>query len=939
VQFLNTNVSFRLAFLWAGVFTFLLCSTGLYAQQTESILSQFKQYKISYWTTDDGLPGNTLISLTQDKDGYLWIGSYEGLVRFDGSEFDFFTKNNTPQLKSFHARALISDNRGNVWIGTGFGLVRYNNGIFTDVGGSEHDFFIESLWLDESNLKIWIGTRDSGLYTYDILNNTYQHIDNLFRKDLINAVVPDDSGGIWVGSEENGLAYFYKGEWTYYGVNEGLLNTEINSLYFDNTTGLYIGTTSGLFLMQGKKISIVKQFENLRINRVRIDAQGVVWVASVMGIHYADKSGNWNLINKDKGLSNNDVRDIYFDRVGNVWLATYRGGLNKLMETNFINFSGQNGLVLEASGAMCQVGKNKYLIASTDGKLFAWENGLSKLYPLKTKITQRIYNMLYDEKQNLWLASYDGLLLIKPDGTEKLFTEKDGLPTSQLRIVYQDRNKNYWLGSRTGGIIKMNFKSYPDKPEFQTYHYNELNELNSTFIMSIEEDSEGNLLVGSNTGGVNRITRDGIIQNFSIDQGLISNVTYSARSDKDGVVWIATSDGIGRLENDSITNFSKQEGLPQESVFDIVEDAQGYFWLPSAKGIIRVEKKQLNDYKKGLITTIDWKLYDKSNELIRSECTGATRVYRGADNTLWFFVLGGLVGVDPLTMKPDNTQPKVFIRKVFIDDAPVDMHKPIVVEPENQRIAFLFTGLNWRYPKSLRYRYRLENFDKDWIEAGNDRQTVYTNIPPGEYTFQVLACNADGVWGTEPATISVVVVPHFYQTSWFFMAVFITVATGIFVYIRVRIWGLRKQTAMLERVVKERTREIASQRDELVVLNEEIRASQEEVMAQRDALAEKNSEIERMNANLEKIVADRTRVLEEQNERLAEYAFINAHKLRAPLASILGIINLLLIEKSEEQKHVLLDHLQKSSISLDYIVRSINQMLEKEFGKSDDKTE
>jgi ligand-binding sensor domain-containing protein len=891
------------------------------------------QYKISNWTTDDGLPSNTIIYLYQDANEFLWIGSYDGLIRFDGTQFLTYNKNNTPALLSFHARVLKGDASGTLWIGTSMGLVKYQHGKFTDLSDDKHKLFILSLCVDEANGKIWIGTRDSGLFRYDIASNTYELVETQFANDLINEITQDNEGGIWLGSETNGLAVYNHQTWSYFSRADGLQHDEIQSLYFDASEGLFIGTSSGLYVKKDKKFIAVDGFEGLRINKIKKDKAGSLWVATATGVLKRNGNGKWKLFSKQEGLSNNDVRDIYFDEGGSVWLATYRGGLVQLRETKFIGFGASEGLDVEAIGAIAQLSKDHYVAATTDGKLFTIENQEARPYPLKTKFTQRIYNILYDNQKNLWIASYDGLLLITPDGKERLFTEQDGLPTRQLRVIHQDRNQNYWIGSRNSGLIKMTLVEPSGKPHFEHFKFEEFNKLSAVFIMAVEDDAAGNLLVATNTGGLVVIDPAGAVQSFNTTKGLVSNTTYSARADKEGVVWIATLDGIGRMENGEFFGYTKKDGLPHESVFDVMEDEEGYCWMPTSNGILRVAKQQLNDYKDGKIKTLAIKQFDKSNELRSSECTGVTRMFKARDGSLWFLMLGGLVNVHPGSIVLNEKAPNVFIEKVVADDEPINIETSVTLPSGSQRVVFNYIAVNLQYPKSVRYKYRLTNFDSDWIDAGTALQAVYTNLSGGTYTFQVIASNHDGVWNSTGASISFVVKPHYYETWWFYVLSVIGLASAIFVFIRLRTENIKRKAEELETVVELRTREIASHRDELIVLNEELRASQEEVMAQRDTLSDKNDEIARINKNLEKIVAERTWVLEEQNKRLSEYAFINAHKLRAPLASILGIINLLLIEVDETQKLKLLDHLQKSSLELDEVVRTINQMLEQEFGK------
>jgi ligand-binding sensor domain-containing protein len=884
------------------------------------------QYKISAWTTDDGLPSNTIIYLHQDADEYLWIGSYDGLIRFDGSQFLTFNKNNTPQLQSFHARVLKGDKKGNMWIGTSLGLVKYYKGKFTDISGERNKLFILSMWVDEINRKIWIGTRDSGLYIYDIDNDTFTKVESNFSNDLLTTIVQDNSGGLWIGSEKNGLAYFKNQRWTYYDKDDGLTNTEVQSLYFDDDSGLYIGTSSGLFVLRDGQLSEIEKAHGLRINKIKKDNNGFIWLATATGAYKISANG-WSRFSKKEGLSNNDIRDIYFDKEGSVWLATYRGGLNQLRQTQFITYGINEGLDVEAIGAMEQLSATQYLVATTDGKLFTIEHQVVQPFHLKTKFSQRIYGILKDTQKNLWIASYDGLLLVTPDGKEKLFTEADGLPTRQLRMIYQDRNQNYWIGSRNSGLIKMKTGLRVDKPEFEVFNFDELSKLNASFIMSVEEDRDGRLLVATNTGGLLVISNDTVVEKYTTAHGLVSNTTYSARADEQGVIWVATLDGIGRIENGVCFNYNKRDGLPHESVFDFVEDNAGYCWMPTSNGLLRVSKQQLNDYKNGAITTITWKQFDKSNELRSSECTGVTHMFKAKDQSLWFLMLGGVVKVNPQQIVINEKAPNVFIEKLIVDDKPQNLNHEMVIAAGPQRLVVNYIGLNLRYPKSVKYKYRLLNFDEQWIDAGEDRHAVYTNLKGGTYTFQVIACNNDGVWNTTGATLSIKVGYRFYEVWWFYVLLVLGLTLLVFTYIRLRTQSIERRSYELEQLVMARTKEIAAQRDELIALNEELRSSQEEVMSQRDQIA-------KINENLEQIVADRTQTLEEQNKRLAEYAFINAHKLRGPLASILGIIGLLAIEKDDDRKQNLLDLLQKSSSELDEVVHSINRMLEEGFDKS-----
>lgn len=923
-----------------------ILSFGLVSAQPLS-QSSFLNFKTTYWTTDDGLPGNSCVKILQDKDGFLWMGSFDGLVRFDGTRFITYNKSNL--LSSNFALTMASDNQGNLWVGTDHGLAHYYNGKITDLADSTHGFFIESLLMDEKKQKVWIGSRNAGFFAYDIRAKKYEQIDVLQKDDIFNDILKDPDGSLWIAGEKNGLLNLKNGAWKNFAEKDGLSSTEVKTLALAVDGTMYVGTTSGLFVRKpGDKFVEVEKFKGIRINKVKIDAGGNLWIGTVYGLYIQTSENKWIYLSREEGLSNNDVREIYFDADSTIWLGTYRGGVNQLRPTKFSWYFGGKGLEIEAVGAICAFGENGILAGTTEGELYTINNYEVKKYPIKTSIKQRIYSLLRDDKKNIWVACYDGLLLLTPDGREKLFTEKDGLLTKQIRVIYQDKKGIYWIGTRNAGLIRMTFDVKKSKPTFEQFRHEHLNKVNSTFIMDLREDAQGNLLICSNNGGLTIMPEDGPLINYSKKDGLQSNTCFSVRSDKTGVLWLTTTDGVTRLKDGKLFTFTRKDGMPHENPMDVMEDSLGFLWMPTQKGNIRVSKQQLNEYADNEADTIEWKLFDKNNDLIKSECTGTARAFKDNRGVLWFPMVGGLISVDPLTIQISKKIPSIYIERVSVDDVEKPFDKPVVVSSTDQRVAFEFIALTLRYPNSARYQYQLKPFDEGWINAGTSRNAVYTNLPAGDYTFSVIGCNNDGVWSLEGTSIAVVVNPRFYQTWWFITFVVSAIGLMILGYVRFRTRSIKERARYLAQLVNERTKMIAQQRDELALLNQELQSSQEEVMAQRDSLAEKieelaekNVEIESMNENLEKIVEDRTRVLNEQSKRISNYIFINAHKLRAPVASILGLINLLNHETLNAAQKRISDHLLESAAALDKVIRSISRMLEEEFPdekeKNDDK--
>lgn len=917
-----------------SVLVFLASLVARAFSQDTSLVNRFAHYKVVPFTITDGLPGNTLLTLNQDLDGYLWLGGFEGLTRFDGNRFVVFDPNSSPELKSSQINVIKLDSKGELWIGTGQGLVKYSDHKFSNLASPEHSLNIESIELDEAHQIAWLGTRNRGLYSYDMQTNRYQLIESLYTHDMITSIVSDRNGGIWVSSDKNGFAHFANNQWQYFSKKDGLNTNEIISLHASNDE-LYICSILGLHVLKGGKITLVPEPKESRITKVRNGPQGSLWVLTTSGIYIRYKNGTWRTLTRQDGLTATDIRDVVFDRDGAIWLATYRGGLLQLIEEKFVTFSANEGLAVEAVSSVYQLSPGQWIAGTSDGKLFTIENEKAKPFFIRNAISKPICQIMRDRQQNLWFATYDGLLFISKNGEEKLFTERDGLPTRQVRAIIQDKDDNFWIGSRTSGVIKMDFNAAKGKPVFTTLYLDQLSKANATFIISLSSDKSGNLLMATGAGSIIKILKDGSLKQYADPSRPSNEASFAAHEDADGVIWAASTTGILRIAKDSVKSFSRRQGMPFEAVYDIVEDDFGYFWMPSAKGILRVKKNELEENLKDHRKEIHWRVFDTSDDLEKAQCTGASQIFKDASGTFWFPMQEGLVRVNPTEIKTDSIPPKIQIESMTVDDALINVDEEIILPPGSNRFVFSFVSVNLKYQKSIRYKYRVDRFDREWLPAGNQTTAVYTSLPPGNYTFRVTACNKDGSCSSQEAVVLFRVKAYYYQSSWFYLVVLNVLVVSVLAFIRIRTTSIRKRALLLKQMVRERTKELAAQRDELEAINEELRMSQEEVVAQRDSLSEKNNQIEKINATLEDTVSERTAALEARNKKLEEFAFINAHKLRAPLASILGIMNLIRIETDEDSRKKLLELLDISAADLDNVIRATNKMLEEESSRQE----
>lgn len=840
-----------------------------------------KHYKISQWTTDDGLASNTLLKLYQDENGFLWISSYDGLTRFDGSEFTTYTKKNG--LPSSQIQGMIGDSQGNLWIGTGAGLVRHSNiGNFESMV-DDYDLFIQTLWVDENNHEVLIGTRGQGLYAFDYNTKHYEKIESPFDKDIIRAILEDSSKNLWVGSEKQGLSYYENGVWKTFTEKDGLTNQEINCLYLDQSDGLYAGTNDGLFYFTNNVFTAYPKFSSKIINSIAKDSLGNLWVLTTAGLYKQNAGdGSWEELNEKDGLSNNHIQDILFDTEGSIWLTTYRGGLLQLSDRKFTSYSIANGLESDEISAIEVLAEDAYMLGSINGKLMIIDHGKVENLKIKSPVTERIHDILLDKSKNIWVATHTGLLLIQPNGEEKFFTKDEGLPSNQLWVIMQDTRGNYWIGSRTSGLIKMEFKKYPDQPVFKEY---KKAEINSAFIMSIVENKKGELLIGTNTGGLNILSQDGSVSHYGKKEGLLSNVVFSIHPDDDGSIWLATTEGLSLLRNNTFFNYTYSDGLPFESIMDIMDDGLGYFWMPTGIGVVRVSKQELVDYKDKKIDRIFWKVFNKNDGMKKPQCTGASHSLKDSKGILWFPTFGGVVSVDPSNISTNKIPPKVYIEKVVVDDKEIDLIKNVILPPGNHRVVFFYTALSLLNPNSAKYRYRIENFDPDWVDAGTVRQAVYTNLKHGSYSFQVLASNNDGVWNTQGPTLDFVVQPYYYQTRWFYTLLIALFVFIVFGYAKWKTFWINQKSALLETEVQKRTEE----------------------------LMEKTKEIEQKNESLT-----------QQNTEITSMVNIVAHDLRAPLNKITGFIYLLNKsgELNQEQQEYL-HYIQRVTQHGNHLIRDL----------------
>ena len=749
------------------------------------------QSNFDSWTIGDGLPQNSVWTILQTGDGYLWMGTYEGLARFDGVDFKVFDNTNTAEMKSNWVRALAKDRRGNLWVGI-------ENGGLLRVAGDQFAYYSESdglpslkvrTLLADNSGNLWIGT-DKGLSRMREGRLENFTIRDGLPGELILSLAEDDRGALWIGTD-NGLARLKDGKFTVYRQSDGLTNNVINSLAWSQTDGLWVGTSKGLNLRQNNRFvdfGAKSKLSEYVIRTLFQDRGGALWIGS-------DNRGLMRLTNTETILELKGVNDLPDEKVlsvyvgsdGAVWVGRFKTGLNRLRESRFRTFSQPDGIREDTMRAVFG-DRSGNLWFSTEKSVYRMTDGNFKIYALPELSRNSIYTIAEDRAGGVWFAGTAGGLIwrLQNDKFTRL-TTKDGMPNNRVAALLGDRAGNVWVGLVGGGLAVWR--------NGQFTVFKAVDGLVDDDITALYESSDGSLWIGTGNG-LSRY-KDGKFTNWTTGGGLSSNYIISFYEANDGAMWIGTYDGgLSRFKNGAFARVSSRDGLYDNLAFQILE-SNGYLWMSGNKGIYRVSLQQLNDFADGSISAVTSYSYGTDDGMLTRECNGASPAgWKTDDGYLWFPTAKGLVRVDG---RDTNLQPpSVLIERVQIDNQILPIDAALQITPEQENLEIKYTAIGWTRPRQIRFKYRIENLDRDWTDAGTRRTAYFSHLPAGDYTFRVIADNGDGVWNMEGKSLRFSVLPPFYQTWWFYsLGVLGTLATIFFVY-NYRVGQLEKKSAQQE---------------------------------------------------------------------------------------------------------------------------------------------
>jgi ligand-binding sensor domain-containing protein/signal transduction histidine kinase len=752
-------------------------------------------YIVRAWGTGDGLPQNTVTAIVQTRDGYLWLGTFGGLVRFDGLTFTVFDPGNSPGLASARITSLHEDSQRVLWIGTEAGLTKLELGRFTSYTTKDGLLSGVIAVLVDQRGRLWAGT-EGGLTRFDRPRISMQS-RAVFPIDTY-ALAESPTGEIWVGARTS-VVRFRDDDTTELLSAPG--THPFRALLFDRQGTAWAGGNE-LWRWNGSRFDVVPLPLPSRvrgpITALAQDRSGTFWVGAT-GAAWYSRDDNAAFV-QATGLSDRSVNALLGDSVGNVWIGTQIGGLDRLKRRHVVSYP------RESIGPIVDDGADGVWIGGTCGGLLHFTGGRFVAHDLGT-LNHCIWALYRDADGTVWIGSTAGGLTRFKDGRATSYLKKDGLLSDTVIGVARDRDGMLWIGT-PNGLNRWDGSAFTRYQAAQGLSHD---------VSAIMQDRHGALWLGG-LGGLSRFA-DGRFTHFTTAQGLSHDHVRAIHEDADGVLWIGTyGGGLNRFKGGRFTTIGIREGLPDAAVSRIIEDARGNFWMSGNKGVYRVARSQLNDFADGRISYVTAVVYGTADGMVIDETNGGQPAgWQTPDGKLWFPTIKGLVGIDPVT--EPAAAPPVYVERTVVAGQSLEAEALSRLGPGIADAEFHYTAIDLKAAEKTRFRYRLNGENGAWIDAGTRRVAYFTNLRPGSYTFEVIATNSDGVWGTTPARVSLVVIPFWWQrTETIVAALFLLVAVTGFVVRYATLRRARARVAELEReraLERERTRIARDLHDDL----------------------------------------------------------------------------------------------------------------------------
>ncbi len=756
-----------------------------------------KQYGFQLWRASTGLRASVINAILQTPDGYLWLGTDNGLYRFDGLQFKAFTKENTPGLTDNDISSLAADTKGNLWIGlsnSGICKLSAKSNFASFSHYSKRDGLpsnsIRNLLCDTKG-NLWIGT-DSGLCK--LTNTHYFTPNNIIVMNethglttaLVQSMCADSFGNIWI--VQDAIKRKQSKENIFHTVAEnGEDGLKVFSIFVDRRGTLWCGKDNGLYFLHLNKIiphTISSEQITSRPNIICDDSDNNLWVGTDAEGVFRITEKNVSGFSSQDGLSGYRIFSLLEDREKNIWIGTRGGGLNRFRDVSVVTISKEDGLTDNHIWSVSEDSKHTLWIGTRIGGVNKFQQSIS-------------------DKENTNGNNF----------SISAITKQNGLTSNSVRVTMEDKEGNIWLGTRNGinklrnGIIS-------------TYYL----PTDSSTIRVIFQDSKGTIYIGTSGDGIWVFENGNFVRKF---MRIGISAVKGIREDKSGALWFATRNGIFRMIGTALRSFTEKdgvagtdinvlyidsadvlwasvngkglsfydkrkstdhffsvttkEGLIDDVINSIIEDDSGNLWMGSTKGIFRVTKQDIRNVTDGKQQIFSTTIFGSDDGMKNIECNGGSQpaACKRSDGTLWFPTVNGIAIIDPHKLHFNSIPPPIIIDEIYADGEIFEITNVMEFASPKRKLEFHFSALSFIAPENTQFKFLLEGFDEHWVSAGTRRIAYYTAIPSGEYIFRVQACNNHGVWNETGTSVAIYIAPYFWQRWWFITLVLLTLAIAV----------------------------------------------------------------------------------------------------------------------------------------------------------------
>jgi diguanylate cyclase (GGDEF)-like protein len=779
------------------------------------------------WESTNGLPNDSVEAVLQTRDGYLWVATERGLSRFNGSEFHNFTRLNTPALKESYVSALFEARDGTLWIGTALnGLLTYRAGRFERVAlpvtGEQGKI---TAIREGAEGEMWIGTRSSGLVRLEQGRARVVGHSEGVSGVSVRSLLVDRTGAVWLGTEAGGLSRWDGRRFVQRILPEALPGRRVDALLEDGAGTLWLASGRSVCRLapdgeaRSLRLAAVAR-ETIRSLYVdeQADREPDLWVGTETAGLELHQGGTTTYFNAETGFDIDTAQLLWRDREGSMWVATDGFGLVQLRVATFRTITARSAFRDYEIRSLAGSKDGSFWIGTGDG-LSRYAHGEIRPYPLTGAITNRDFRTLVEDHAGaLWIGTDGGGLLRVAPGSHTA-ERLPHLTNSVVMALAEDARSHLWAGT-TQGLTEI----WDGGSRTLTTR----DGLPSDVILSLLADREGRLWIGTPQGLAALV--NGRIRVFGTADGIPPDTTVALFQDREGEVWVGAVNGLFHWTGSSFERWTAEDGLFSNTVNDITEGRRGEIWIRSNGEIVRIGRGGLMQGHRPLQTT----KYDREDGILKVVAGGG---FPGSlalpDGTLWFGSHKGLMSVDSANLKMSSLAPPVVIEEVKVDGRALPEGVADGEQlggrapPGRGNLEFRFAALSFIEHDRLHFKYRLEGFDRDWIDAGHRSTANYTNIPPGTYTFQVIAANRDGVWNSTGASYPITLAAHYYQTWPFWLVCVVLFTWGLVLLTRhnVRV-GERRLVARqreLEALVAERTSQLEEEKQHLLEAREDLR--------------------------------------------------------------------------------------------------------------------